>query len=476
MRVTTERVREIFSEAVARAREAQRAYLDDACAGDASLRGEVERLLVEHLSVHPMGGGASRAPTLASEPVASEPRIDSRESRESRYRTLGQLGVGGCGVVVQRFDRSLRRVVASKSLLVATVEHEMALLREARLLAYLDHPGVVQVYDLCEDEAGVSYTMELLEGESLFQRLAELRSNGRQMAIAEAVRIVSRVCEAVANAHERGVVHLDIKPANVMLRRFGQVLLIDWGMARFHDPEPYRRHLAYVTESAHALLDDLQRDELAGGTPAYMPPEQFDPNATLGPAADIYAIGVLLFELLAGRLPFDESDMVRLWLHKRSGTPSLRELRPEVSERLSAICARLLAPSPDDRPASLGLVLEDLASLTDAGGGTEIVRLETGEILFEQGAESTTAYQILSGELEILVGDDVVATRSVGDIVGELAMLAKARRTATVRAGSSTVVRAIDWAALEHELSKIDPLVGHLLRNLSSKLIETTRG
>ena len=100
---------------------------------------------------------------------------------------------------------------------------------------------------------------------------------------------------------------------------------------------------------------------------------------------------------------------------------------------------------------------------------------EAGQILFEEGAEGTSAYQVLSGELEIVVADEVVTTRHAGDIVGELAMLSKTKRSATVRAGTKTVVRVIDWDALEDELSKVDPFVAHLMRKLSDKLIQTTR-
>lgn len=475
MTIDRQRVREIFFEAMERPPDERPAYVDEACGDSDDLRSEVASLLAHHddtpLLEEPEVEPFAALPTLLSGPPSA--RFGKQDA--PRYRTLGELGAGGFGEVVRRFDRSLRRVVACKSPHHGETACVAALLSEARLLAYLDHPGVVQVYDLREDETGVSYTMELLEGESLSQRLGGLGSATRQMPISEALRITSRVCETVANAHDKGVLHLDIKPANVMLQPYGQVSLIDWGMARFYDPEPYRSHLARSGETcAHAL----EGGGLSGGTPGYMPPEQFDPSASLGPAADIYAIGTLLFELLSGRRPFEEHERgPGLRAEKLRGAPSVRDARSEVSERLAGVCARMLAPSPDDRPATLDEVLDDLAALTDIGGGTQLVRLAPGEQLFEQGAASTTAYLIVAGELEIVVDYQVVAKRRAGDVVGELAMLSRGPRSATVRAGSTTtVVRAIDWAALEDELSKVDPLVGHLLRNLSDKLVETTRG
>ena len=479
MSAASDRLRDFFLEASALGEREAGPLLDRACAGDEALRKLLEELL-QHVVSAPsqIGESATRlaipdavAPTIARAlalPPSGAPVLGAR------YRVLGELGAGSFGVVERLYDRSLRRIVAAKSPRVPGLHIEQTLLREARLLAYLDHPGAVQVYDLREDDAGVSYTMELIEGESLAERLRSLRAAGRKMSISEALRVVTRVCETLANAHHKGIVHLDVKPDNVMLQGYGRVSVIDWGIARFHDEAPYRAHIEHAGAVDHG---DLMATTIRGGTPLYMSPEQFTEDAALGPPSDIYAVGSMLFELLAGRCPFSTSaTMAALRDAKLAGSPSLRSLRPEVSDRLEAICMRMLAPTPRARPQSLDAVLDELARLADIGDGTEIIRLAAGEVLFEQGAESNTAYQIVEGQLEVVVDDDgprVVATRGAGEIVGELAMLSRARRSATVRAGPATVLRALDWRALEHELSRVDPMVAHLLRNLSDKLIET---
>lgn len=468
MTIDRDRLREVFFAALELPPDAHTRYLDEACGVDAVLRAEVASLLAHHDATFLVEGPDRSLVDALAEAVLPAP---VSEDNAPRYRSLGELGAGGFGIVEQRFDRRLRRVVASKAPLVAEAPHHEALLREARLLAYLDHPGVVQIYDLRDDEHELSYTMELIEGESLAARLSTQRTSGSLLPVSEAIRIFARVCETVANAHAKGVLHLDIKPANIMVQGFGHVSLIDWGMARFHDTAPYLAHLARLGEPGIA---DLQPEDSPGGTPIYMPPEQFETVAQLAPAADLYALGALLFELLIGRPAFDLTDDLRaLRARKLRAAPDPRRSRFEISERLGALCTRLLDPDPAARPGSVREVLDELAALADLGSGTERMELDPGDVLFEQGADSTTAYQIESGELEIAVNGQVVATRHTGDIVGELAMLSRTKRTATVRARTPTIVRAIDWEALEDALSKVDPLVGHLLRRLSDKLVET---
>jgi eukaryotic-like serine/threonine-protein kinase len=468
-----DRVKAVFFEASELHGEERAAFLEDACGGDIELRAEVQSLLAHHSEQD-----------LRAEPTVASPSSHADSATTAalggRYRQLGELGQGAFGRVVRCFDSSLRREVALKEALEDDEDLEALLLQEARLLAYLDHPGVVQVYDVQGRDGSVAYTMKVLNGSTLRQRLIDQRYEGAALAVSEVVRIVGRICEAMANAHDKGVLHLDLKPANVMLEPFGQVSVIDWGVSRFFDSERYR---AFLVARGEEPAEELGDASTIAGTPAYMPPEQFSQETQLSPAADVYAVGTMLFELLTDSRPFPRTPnlMVLASLKATAAPPSLRELRLDVPERLDALCRRMLAPRVEDRVSSFKEVIAELASLGsfDEAVGRRAVRAD--EILFEQGEGGTTAFQILEGEFEISTGGPegprtVVALRGAGDIIGELAMLSRSARTARVTAVTDGVVRALDWPALEQELAKLNPLIGQIMRSLSDKLVETTRG
>ncbi len=395
----------------------------------------------------------------------------------SRYRAIELIGEGGFGRVTRSFDRTLRRLVATKETLKPGRSEQEHLIHEARLLAYLDHPGVVAVYDVVSGERS-SYSMQLLDGQSLQDRIGALKQADDEMPVFEAVRIVTRVSETMANAHDKGVLHLDLKPDNIMLARYGQVSVIDWGTARFFDTDRYTAYLRAGNEDPHRLAPE---GRTGAGTPAYMSVEQLvEDGDDLGPPADVFAVGTLLYQLLTGSLPFrTDGNPTMLAFAKASARPRPPSLlRADVSEQLEALCLSMLSPKPAERPSDFHQVLAELSSLADFGQESETVWLRPGEVLFSQGDEGNTAFQILEGELEISVTDDsgrrVIATRQVGDVIGELALLSKTPRSATVTAKGTAEVRVVDWSALDVELRKANPLLAHMLHSLSDRLIEAT--
>jgi serine/threonine-protein kinase len=191
----------------------------------------------------------------------------------TRYDFVRELGRGGMGVVYEVYDRELARGVAMKVIAVAMSEAMDPVAHEARIIAGLEHPGIVPVHDVGTLADGrLFYTMKLVRG----TRLDEWKSKGH--ARTETLRLFARICEPVAFAHARGVVHRDLKPENVMVGEFGAVLVMDWGVAR-----------------AAGQAEDGRR--LIVGTPGYMPPEQAR-GETAGIRADVYALGALLSFLL----------------------------------------------------------------------------------------------------------------------------------------------------------------------------------
>lgn len=280
--------------------------------------------------------------------LASEPGLDAGAdptlSHIGRYALKRQLGQGGLGTVYEAWDPLLSRTVAVKTLQFeldtpSRVSLDGLFLNEARTAAGLNHPGIVTIFDAGLSAHGVYIAMERLRGRDLRQSLAE----GWKPSAIAAAQLVRRVAEALAYAHARGVVHCDIKPANIFLSRRDKPKLLDFGIARV----------------AHgAALPVL--DGLVAGSPHYLAPEQIE-GGPVDARTDLYSLGVVLHELLAGRKAFDGASLEEITRAVLEGRPTpAHELRADVPASLSRIAARAMARRPQDRYASAVELVQDL--------------------------------------------------------------------------------------------------------------------
>ncbi len=277
----------------------------------------------------------------SSRPAWSEPgeepedgAPDFRDDGE-RYAQRGLLGVGGMGRVYAARDRRLRREVALK--VASTPELTARLAREALITAQLEHPGIVAVYDAGHDAEGLPwYTMRLIRGRTLEERLAECGGLEDRLAL---LGHFHGACQAVAYAHSMGIVHRDLKPSNIMVGEFGETQVADWGLARPVD-EALPAWERIVTASAATGV---------AGTSRYMSPEQARGELP-GRAADVWCLGVVLYELLSGRRPPAEPGVA----------PTLDGLDGAVPPDLLAVVRHSLAADPADRYGAAGALSEDL--------------------------------------------------------------------------------------------------------------------
>jgi hypothetical protein len=259
-------------------------------------------------------------------------RSDALSGPFGRYVIARKLGEGGMGAVYLARDTQLDRPVALKVPFLGGPDGaslRARFLHEARAAAALQHPGICPIHDLGEID-GIPYlTMPYLTGEPLSRRV----SRG-PLPVAEAVALVEKMARALHYAHERGVVHRDLKPGNVLLDEHGEPVVMDFGLAR-------RAGDSHLTQEGEVM-----------GTPAYMAPEQLGGQvALMGPPADVYSLGVVLYELLTGATPF-QGDLLALAsqiAYDEPRPPSKQ--RPGVDGRLDAICLQALAKRPADRPS-----------------------------------------------------------------------------------------------------------------------------
>lgn len=258
-----------------------------------------------------------------------------------RYTLQEPLGAGGMGTVYSAYDETLDREVAIK---VAQARPDGALAerlrREARVLARLEHPGIVPVHDTgLLPDGRLFYVMKRVRGETLTARLQSMPELDRRLGIFE------RICETLAFVHQHNVVHRDLKPDNIMVGAFGEVLVLDWGVAKLLSEPP-------TEPAAAAVLALTPGHTLAGtvlGTPGFMPPEQAQGDA-VDRRADVYALGGILYQLLFDRAPSVE----------RAGLAELQRRR-DRPKRLRAICAAALAPSPEQRYPDASVLADEIA-------------------------------------------------------------------------------------------------------------------
>ncbi|GAB4574007.1 MAG: hypothetical protein Kow0077_18400 [Anaerolineae bacterium] len=272
-----------------------------------------------------------------------------------KYEIVERLGRGGMAEVFKGYHAALDRYVAIKLLhafLADDPEFKSRFEREAQNVAKLKHPNIVQVYDFEYDEANESYymVMELIEGPTLKDRLFELSRTHEGLSLNEALRIVRDAAAALDYAHRQGMIHRDVKPANLMLDKDGRVVLTDFGIAK--------------------IVTGVQFTASGGmvGTPAYMAPEQ-----GLGEAgderSDIYSLGVILFQLCTGKLPYEaDTPLATILKHLNEETPRPTSIRPELPRAVEQIILKAMAKEPDDRFATAQEMVERIEAVMTGDG------------------------------------------------------------------------------------------------------------
>ncbi len=389
-----------------------------------------------------------------------------------KYQIRGEIGRGSCGVVYKGFDPFVQRDVAIKiakqdpnKFSGASAEQaRSSFFTEARAAGMLQHPHIVSLYD-AGAEADLSYiVMEYITGDTL---LPMCRKKGPRAPVDQVIEIAFKCAKALDFSHSKGVLHRDIKPSNIMLTLEGVPKIMDFSIAEIN--------------AAPANLTGIV------GSPMYMSPEQVRGEA-LGPQSDLYALGAVIYHLLAGEAPFFAEEVQKLFtLIKTQPAPGLHTFRPELPVQLCEIVERLLLKDPSERYQSGVEVATALTRLHDKLRNTEkqvtrrenrdslrrlhffntfsdeeideiikagtMLTFQPGDTIIEEGATENAFYLVALGTAQVRKGGKTLHTLDKGDAFGEIGFLTAAKRTASVVATAQTLVLKVN-AFLMDQLSQ----------------------
>lgn len=362
-------------------------------------------------------------------PKKSFPLKEQIILNNDRYNTSELHAKGGAKQIIKVFDKTTGRFIAMAKLLDEFEDNEEKqeqFLREARITSYLSHPNIMPIYDIgfCEDKP--YFTMKLMQGASLSDIIRELRKRNpyylHRYSLSDLIDIYIKICDAIAYAHSRGVVHLDLKPDNIQIGHFGEVVVCDWGIARIINAPKQEEE----SESAQLIDADMVNNITVSGTlkgtPGYMAPEQID--SSLGEKSeksDIYALGCILYSLLTQHSPLDTildiNKVLDLTVSGRIPKPS--SLTKNIPKSLEAICLKAMSKKVNLRYNSVKHLLKDLRSyqhgFTTEAENANIIKALTFFIKRHKTVSSFLTFIVIGASLFMfnLYKKEKIATRNL---------------------------------------------------------------
>jgi serine/threonine-protein kinase len=410
----------------------------------------------------PVAGSSNlSAEVIAREKIPTPPHL--RVSRE--------LARGGMGHVHPATDRNLLRRVALKRLdkeYASKPFYRDGFVAEAQIAGQLEHPNIVPVHELAIDPAGIPYfTMKLVQGGAFDAWLRE-RKPGTIERLEGGIEILLKVCDAVAYAHHRGVVHRDLKPANIMVGDFGQIYLMDWGLAKLVRSKPASGERSMMNAPGPV------------GTPHYMAPEQARGNPDdIDERCDIFGLGALLFEILSGQCPYGDDASTDVVLQRAAlGKVLSIDAACEsvgVSRRIRAIAEKATDPDPSKRYGTVRELADAMRAFLHGGLHLPRKAFAPGEVIVREGDSGDAAYMIVAGRCRAYRttehGEETLGTMEPGEVFGEMALILFEPRAASVVAVDKVTVLVLDQSTMNEGLG-LSGWTGALVRALAQRFAD----
>jgi serine/threonine-protein kinase len=399
-----------------------------------------------------------------------------------RFVPRGVIG-RGTSVVIRALDRDLLRDVAIKILNpdLADPSETDRFIQEARINGQLEHPNIVPVYEHGTDRRGQHFLcMKLVQGETLedaLNRLGEARLE--PVHVAKFLQVFVKVCDAVSFAHSRDVIHRDLKPANVMVSDFGQVYVLDWGIARLRASAAGREGPRVRLNVDGDEESELDPPGSLFGTACYMAPEQLHgSHERVDQRTDVFALGATLYQILTGQPPLTPEIVRTIWMRRPAppiAPPEQVVGRGRVPPELSRIALRALAYDPADRYPSVLELQNDIEAFQRGAWDLPRARFPAGSMIVTEGHAADAAYVIVEGKcLAFRVEESTeieLRTMGPGDVFGEAAIFSDKPRTASVKAVTDAVLIVVTPQVLTNAVG-LNSWVGGFVKALADRFCE----
>ena len=397
-----------------------------------------------------------------------------------RYLNHGEIARGGMGAILRVVDKMLKRPIAMKILEPADgnkdASRESLFLEEAQITSQLDHPNICPIHEYGKDTAGTNYfTMKIVRGRTLTDLIHDPGYDPANPAcLRDALDALRRVCDALAFAHNKGVLHRDLKPDNIMIGDFGQVYLMDWGVAYLMPNDGTRPEPVVVSRTGASVTDGA-----IVGTLMYMPPEQARGQA-IDVRTDVFGIGAILYEILTQVPPYFSENIGDLVLMAQgAGWRPPQEMcgaDTMLPAALVSICERAMASDPGQRYPSVAELKGAIEEFLVGGMIFPTQTVAAGDCVVLEGDVGTTAYVIQRGWCRVYKHQDgeqvAFADLGPGDVFGEAAVFADAPRSATIQALTEVVVQVVSKDIFEKDLGMASTM-GAFVKALAKRFIST---
>lgn len=375
--------------------------------------------------------------------------------------------------VLRAYDKVLMRDTAQKVLsprYAHSKRHVQRFVTEGRLTGQLEHPNIVPVHEVGQTEQGATFiNMKLVEGQTLDHLVAKAGDERLDPdRFAEFVQILLKVCDALSFAHSRGVVHRDLKPSNIMVGPFGEVYLMDWGVA------------AVQAENSVTLPGIASTRDDVTGTPAFMAPEQVA-GEPVGSHSDVFALGATVFFIVAGHPPYPGPGAIQALTQAfECSWEPLQEVLDAAGSPpgIDGVVKRAMARAPEDRYADIRGMRRDLEAWLRGRWHLPSRHLSDGDVVVHEGDEGHEAFLILSGtcEASTVIGGShrVLSTMGPGDVFGELSIFGDSTRSSTVTAVSEVELQVVTRDMLT-AATGLDSWVGTFITALANRFLDAER-